>query len=746
MQENLLNNLLELDAHILIDTLRAKIIENPKDALEIIEKLEETERFMIDRAFSCVVKIEKVSAYTFLSRYDQFSNNIQRIYNEISELGDNKIFIEGCARLGVAFYELGDVEKSIELNTNIFELEKKIDDITIFSVLAYNNLASIYFKYEKMKEAKSYFSKAYESLENIFGTDHTGSETLSIYLFIIYNLAFMALKDDNRDEFLFYYNKLSVLSIEEIPRSFLFIYKKLQYHYYREFGDNIKAVEISEGILDMLCEQGDYSRIAEFLLEYYDFMTESLLSEEDLMKKLDYYLDVIKDRAPNRELRKLYTIILDYAIQNNMDDLIVKYYKKLSLVIIRTKEDNDLSKLKSLDLFIELVEKRQSANILIEENKKLTKLNQESQRKSLEIKQLYDRSRIISRLGQKITAVSSLLSVEKTLYNELSVLMPFNAMALFTEYKENEYKAYYLCDEGKVLEDYTINMNDETSISAMVVKDGKARITGNLHKEEYFILREDEQIEDHPNQSAIFYPIKYNDDILGVLAIQSKEKNAYEQHHINLIEAIVPYIAIAIVNYNRSSIYNKQISELKKDKKELKKLVTYHKKLSNMDVLTKIPNRRYFDIRFDKLIKKAIADKTILHLYMFDIDNFKKYNDINGHIKGDEALKKVVKSIKSVKHVKQASFARYGGEEFIAVELGTSYDDAIKRAKTMCKNIEALGIKYNDGSDNNLTISLGLLSVHSDKMLESKDLIKLCDDLLYQAKANGKNTIASKLL
>jgi diguanylate cyclase (GGDEF)-like protein len=163
-------------------------------------------------------------------------------------------------------------------------------------------------------------------------------------------------------------------------------------------------------------------------------------------------------------------------------------------------------------------------------------------------------------------------------------------------------------------------------------------------------------------------------------------------------------------------------------------------RISTVDGLTNISNRRYFDIVLQKAWRMGMRERQPLALIMIDIDNFKMFNDTYGHLAGDQCLKSVADVIKKVAKRSGDFVARFGGEEFVALLPNTTEDGASIVAEEIRVKIENLGIKQ-EKIATVVTVSLGVAVTIPDKNTHPDNLINAADQALYQAKKDGRNTI-----
>jgi diguanylate cyclase (GGDEF)-like protein len=168
--------------------------------------------------------------------------------------------------------------------------------------------------------------------------------------------------------------------------------------------------------------------------------------------------------------------------------------------------------------------------------------------------------------------------------------------------------------------------------------------------------------------------------------------------------------------------------------------------MSIKDELTQAYNRRYFNQIFPKELKRARRNEDIYCIAMLDIDYFKKYNDTYGHLKGDEALQKVVSTVSKKLQRPGDYLFRVGGEEFIIMYSDIkSHNEAKEFSLALVKAVEDINIEHKSSESSNvLTISLGLLTITPPCFMDEKAILQRIDELLYKAKDGGRNQMMSE--
>lgn len=166
------------------------------------------------------------------------------------------------------------------------------------------------------------------------------------------------------------------------------------------------------------------------------------------------------------------------------------------------------------------------------------------------------------------------------------------------------------------------------------------------------------------------------------------------------------------------------------------------KRLSNIDGLTGLSNRRYLDEYLAIEWKRAQREHNALSVMMIDVDDFKRYNDTYGHLAGDEVLKTIAATIKQSVERPADLAARFGCEEFMVVLPNTELAGARYVAEEMRLHIEAVNISHSTArAAPYVTISAGVASTVPQQSGASASLVALADAALYAAKKAGRNCV-----
>ncbi|HNQ36064.1 MAG TPA: sensor domain-containing diguanylate cyclase [bacterium] len=219
--------------------------------------------------------------------------------------------------------------------------------------------------------------------------------------------------------------------------------------------------------------------------------------------------------------------------------------------------------------------------------------------------------------------------------------------------------------------------------------------------------------------SLLVVPLRIRGNNVGLISVLGKETNAFTGSDLEFMSTLAGQVSLIIEN---ATLFEKT------------------RRLSMTDGLTNLFNRRYFEAFLDQEIRKTESGSTPLSIAMIDLDDFKKFNDHNGHLAGDEALRDIARTLRQGTKGRDI-IARYGGEEFVVIFPQT----LPANAGLVCENLRLAVERQTfpgeaSQSGGNLTISIGLASYPDDGQT-SRQVLEKADARLYEAKRLGRNRV-----
>jgi diguanylate cyclase (GGDEF)-like protein len=271
-----------------------------------------------------------------------------------------------------------------------------------------------------------------------------------------------------------------------------------------------------------------------------------------------------------------------------------------------------------------------------------------------------------------------------------------------------------------VMQDERVRLNE--SVSGAVLLDGRPRVVRDLATTEMHRAPAERK---YKTDSFISYPIITGGRKVGVINMTDKASGEpYNELDLHLLETMAPQMALAL---DRAGWHQK---------------ATQFQLLSITDPLTGLLNRRYLEERLAEEFERSKRHRFPMSFLMIDIDNFKEYNDRNGHQAGDLALEITAQCLKSA--LRSADVAsRYGGEEFSILLPQTSATEALVIAERIRSRVEKSSFPHGDSQPHGaVTVSIGI-SAFGPKLETPSAIIGAADHALYVAKSRGKNCVVT---
>lgn len=258
----------------------------------------------------------------------------------------------------------------------------------------------------------------------------------------------------------------------------------------------------------------------------------------------------------------------------------------------------------------------------------------------------------------------------------------------------------------------------DEGISGKVAKSGKAVFVPDVSKEKDFLYYKGFKKD---IGSFLSVPLIVKGEVIGVLNTHKPQKNAFKKSDLELFTAVAEHVAVAI---EKARLFEKTKEDAARDE------------------LTNLYSRRFFFEKLSQEMKRSKRYKRVFSIIMMDIDHFKNYNDLYGHIQGDNALRQTARIMEESLRGEDIA-ARFGGEEFILLLPEIDKKHAVSAAEKLRKRIvdaKYIGEELLPGGE--FTASFGISSYPEDGE-EGLQLIDIADKALYLSKSRGRNRVFS---
>jgi diguanylate cyclase (GGDEF)-like protein len=239
--------------------------------------------------------------------------------------------------------------------------------------------------------------------------------------------------------------------------------------------------------------------------------------------------------------------------------------------------------------------------------------------------------------------------------------------------------------------------------------------------------------------SELCVPIVHRGEVVGILNAESARLAAFSDQ-LPLAEAIALQISGAISIARLFARLSEASQALEDANRRLFEANRALERLSLLDGLTGLANRRHFDTALDLEWRRLTRSGEPLSLLLVDIDHFKQYNDQLGHPAGDDCLRRVAEALPEVVQRAGDVVARYGGEEFAVVLPGSTAEEALLIAERLRQRIESLALPHPRPGEV-VTASVGVGTVIPRSEPDRSRLLQSTDRALYRAKAAGRNRV-----
>ena len=249
-----------------------------------------------------------------------------------------------------------------------------------------------------------------------------------------------------------------------------------------------------------------------------------------------------------------------------------------------------------------------------------------------------------------------------------------------------------------------------------------------LDRGELFIIKDTEATDFFNNplaikegiRSLIAVPLKIHKRTIGVLYLDDFKPREFFEEKLEMLSILTSFATMSI---DHARLHEKTTQ------------------LACTDGLTGLYNHRQFKKIFFDEVARANRYNKILSIILFDVDDFKTFNDTYGHPNGDIVLQEMANMLRELLRDCDTIY-RYGGEEFVALLPETALSEAVKVAQRIRIFVETESPRFLTGitKTHGITVSVGVAALPGDGQ-EAASLLKSVDDLMYKAKSQGKNKV-----
>ncbi len=715
------------DSELEIDDLNKRaweaMLADPEDAMLLAKEAQAKAESASYRLGAAEAMLSVGWCDEYLTRSGLAISSFQKSLDAFIELKNPIGIMKALNALGVAYHDIGRYDRAMDYYTRSLEEARRSENRWRESVTL-SNIGEICLDLGELKEALDYFLHAYETVP-----DDRDAELVSN---VLLNIGTTFQRMENWPLAREFTEKALVIADEAGERLITAqcwlalgrivlsadILDAAETHFLTALG-LAEALKNDKLRIEVLLELGSLAARAGKPPKALECYNEALVGAERLGAKS------LIHQAYER-LSQAHELIGDYATA-------LDYYRRFSRYEREVLSEDTSRKIKNITVQYEVEKSRQEAEIYRLRNIELKDKTEELESANSQILS-------ISELGRHITSSLDFDTIVSTLYESLERHMDVTAFGIAVHDEAEgilEWRAFI--EYGKRIHRPVQRLDYRRSYAAWAIKNHKTIFIGDAEVESGKYLTGGRVSHGKPAEAVVVVPLSIEDRVIGVLTIQSYTKHAYTEKHRILLEALGPYIAIAIEN----SLIHDRVEELNRvilgEKAELEQAALRINHLANHDSLTGLPNRRLLFELLQKSFDIASRARSKVGVIYVDLDNFKPINDLFGHFAGDHALVTISERLRGILRASD-TVARVGGDEFIAVLTNVHEREAIEQAARKILE-ECSKPLFLEGKKCQVGLSMGI-AVYPDDGELIDDLVNRADAAMYRVKHELKNGYA----
>lgn len=732
----------ELNRHMIPD-----VMANTPTVRASVDSLRSSERYAEDAVFRAFMDSAEALAFFITTRdYTVGIPLCEELLRRTEELSLWNLVSLHWNLLGSAYMVMTIYEKSIECYNRVVFNEKK-HGLNGFLSTAYNNLAMTYMHTAGEFDPNGQFSeKICRYLELAIESLKEGGEDQPRYVsklaVFTSNLIWNLIESDELTRASALIEELNALDFSEVTSEALAVYDRMRMFHHIVIGEPEKAYEFYEKTLTNVPEENAILRfltVTEYVIRCRRAKVSLSHYEKEVLELEKYRPGEMKDTNLfiAKELAAYYELIGDAekssAARERMISAQMEYLESVRF-----------GRLSSLNMVDELLKEKWKVADESYKASELAAVAEEAIRSKKESRQAYRRLQMIHALGRKLTSSMNLNEVVVLIREYLQEHVPINTFVFMISDPESKCLRSVAFYDGEIAPpEISIDWEDENSLLAECFRTGRSILIADVRTDAHFTGRKMMSAGKEEVRSAVFMPLCVRGEVIGTYSVQDGTVDAYQPEHMEFLDLLTPYLSIALNNALNSRRLEREIQDRIRTRRELEEANRKLEQLSSLDGLTRIANRREFERSLLEMLQQATERNRSVSIFMFDIDNFKKYNDTYGHLRGDEALKLTAEVLRERLEEVEGFSARFGGEEFIGACSGLSVEESRHLAERICEGVRALRIENEAVPPGILTLSVGVAVGEGGALFNKSLLMRSADTYLYEAKRGGKNRVVA---
>jgi signal transduction histidine kinase len=344
----------------------------------------------------------------------------------------------------------------------------------------------------------------------------------------------------------------------------------------------------------------------------------------DTEKAKEYLLDSLKvadSIKAKAQIYKAHEALSELYEKREEVSSFIKHYKLFHKIKSEVFRDEQENKLKYLNIQHDMERLKKEAEINRLTNVVMKEKNAELEKKTEELEQSYNSVSVLSKIGRDITSTLDLDTILNTVYENVNELMDATIFGIGIYQLGEEAIEYRLSiEKGKRYQPYQRKMSDKSQLAVWCIENKKEVFINDIQKEfskylkhiDYTVpasaVLEDGSIPKNPT-SLIYLPLEVKDKIIGLISVQSYEKNAYTQHHMDILKTLASYTSAALYNAQSFESLQHALNELKLTQEQL----VQSEKMASLGELTagiahEIQNPLNFVNNFSEVNKELLTE------------------------------------------------------------------------------------------------------------------------------------------